>query len=128
MSANTQSSVHDEPVVSAAALAKAEQYIEEEEGAINKLPGALGTMTTALAIHQLSLSAAKRAYPVHLRAVVTYFDPGDHLLFVQDASDGIFVELNEKEKGSMRAGDEVEVVFVRDGQERQGHATLTERR
>ena len=40
----------DEPVVSAEALKKAEEYIEEEEGAINKLPGALGVATTALAV------------------------------------------------------------------------------
>lgn len=72
-------------------------------------PAAGSTLTTALSIHQLPLGAAKRAYPVRLRAVVTYFDPRNHLLFVQDRSDGIFVELSEKEKGSMRAGDEVEV-------------------
>ena len=78
----------------------------------DQLPTAGGTLTTALAVHQLPLSAAQRAYPVHLRAVVTYFDPGNHLLFVQDPSDGIFVELSEKEKASMQAGDEVEVTGV----------------
>ena len=76
------------------------------------LPTAGATLTTALAVHQLPLSAAQRAYPVHLRAVVTYFDAGNHLLFVQDPSDGIFVELSEKEKASMQAGDEVEVTGV----------------
>src|ERR1700693_5879348 len=68
MSANTQSSVHDEPVVSAAALAKAEQYIEEEEGAINKLPGALGTFLTALAVIMslFHLYAAYGIMPTHI--------------------------------------------------------------
>jgi diguanylate cyclase (GGDEF)-like protein len=70
------------------------------------------TLTSALQVHQLPLTAAQRAYPVQLRGVVTYFDPGNHLLFVQDPSDGIFVELSEKEKGSMRAGDAVEVTGV----------------
>jgi len=72
-------------------------------------PASSSTLTSALAIHRMPLSAAQRGYPVHLRAVVTYFDPGNHLLFVQDSSDGIFVELSEKEKASMRAGDQVEV-------------------
>ena len=48
--AEIQNKIADEPVVSAEALKKAEQYIEEEEGAINKLPGALGVMATALAV------------------------------------------------------------------------------
>jgi len=40
----------DEPVVDAEALRKAEEYIEEEEGATNRLRGALGAFVTALAI------------------------------------------------------------------------------
>jgi diguanylate cyclase (GGDEF)-like protein len=78
----------------------------------SQTPTSGSTLTTALAVHQLPLSAAQRAYAVHLRAVVTYFDPGNHLLFVQDRSDGIFVELSEKEKGSTQAGDEVDITGV----------------
>jgi diguanylate cyclase (GGDEF)-like protein len=78
----------------------------------DQLPASGAMLTTALEVHQLPLSAAQRAYPVHLRGVVTYFDPGNHLLFVQDSSDGIFVELSEKEKGAMQAGDQVEVTGV----------------
>ncbi len=40
----------DEPVVGAEALRKAEEYIEEEEGATNRLRGALGAFVTTLAI------------------------------------------------------------------------------
>ncbi len=40
----------DEPVVGAEALRKAEEYIEEEEGATNRLRGALGAFVTALAV------------------------------------------------------------------------------
>jgi signal transduction histidine kinase len=55
----------------------------------------LTTITTARAAHSLSLSEAKRGWPVHLHAVATYYDP--HIdrrhgaLFVHDASGGIFV-------------------------------------
>ncbi len=58
----------DDPVVSAEALKKAEQYIEEEEGAINKLPGALGVVTTALAVIMslFHLYAAYGIMPTHV--------------------------------------------------------------
>jgi diguanylate cyclase (GGDEF)-like protein len=70
------------------------------------------TLTTARAIHQLPASASQQGYAVHLRAVVTYFDPGNHLLFVQERTDGVFVQTNGIEKLSLRAGDEVEVTGV----------------
>src|SRR5258706_12747237 len=68
MSANPQSSSHDETVVSAEAIKKAEQYIEEEEGATNKLPGALGVMATALAVIMsvFYLYAAYGIMPTHV--------------------------------------------------------------
>jgi diguanylate cyclase (GGDEF)-like protein len=71
-----------------------------------------GTLTTALQVHSLSLIEAQRAYAVKLRAVVTFFNPADHVLFVQDQSDGIFVQLSVKEKAPLRAGDLVEVTGV----------------
>jgi hypothetical protein len=39
-----------EPVIDAEALKKAEEYIEEEEGASNKLRGWLGVFVTATAV------------------------------------------------------------------------------
>ena len=98
---------HERPVLERAELIDGVEVKDRDQ-----TPASVSKLTTALGVHQLPLSAAARAYPVHLRAVVTYFDPGDHLLFVQDSSDGIFVELSEKEKASMRAGDEVDVVGV----------------
>src|SRR5258706_118312 len=55
-------------VVTDEALKKAEQYIEEEEGAINKLPGALGMFTTALAVilSVFHLYAAYGIMPTHV--------------------------------------------------------------
>ncbi len=40
----------DEPVLDAEALKRAEEYIEEEEGAANKLRGPLGVFVTAVAV------------------------------------------------------------------------------
>ncbi len=75
----------------------------------DRLPVPGSILTKAIQVHQLTLAAAQRAYPVRLRAVVTYFDPYNHILFVQDSSDGIFVELSLKESVTLRAGDDVEV-------------------
>ncbi|HTQ53704.1 MAG TPA: ATP-binding protein [Bryobacteraceae bacterium] len=49
----------------------------------------LPVLTRVSQIRNLSLAAAARGYPVHIRAVVTYTAPGD--LFVQDATAGIWV-------------------------------------
>jgi TRAP transporter 4TM/12TM fusion protein len=60
--------VHDDPVVSAEALKKAEQYIEEEEGATNKLPGTLGVFAagTAIVMSLFHLYAAYAIMPTHV--------------------------------------------------------------
>jgi signal transduction histidine kinase/DNA-binding response OmpR family regulator len=52
-------------------------------------PG-LAVLTTARQVRALSPSEAQRSYPVHLTAVVTYYDPGEDL-FVQDSTAGIWV-------------------------------------
>jgi diguanylate cyclase (GGDEF)-like protein len=61
------------------------------------LPATLPTLTTANAAHSLSSKEAARHYPVHLRVVVTYFDPtlnngGYVAMFVHDASGSIYVK------------------------------------
>ncbi len=53
-------------------------------------PG-LSVLRSAAEIRALSRREAERGYPVTLDAVVTYLDPSDNLLFVQDASAGIYV-------------------------------------
>jgi len=67
----------DEPVVTAEALQKAEQYIEAEEGAINKLPGALGILLTALAV-SMSLFHLYAAYGI----MPTHILRGIHVAFI----------------------------------------------
>ena len=49
------------------------------------------TLTSVDAIRRLTPEQASRALPVSLEAKVTYWDPGWKLLFVQDATAGIFV-------------------------------------
>jgi diguanylate cyclase (GGDEF)-like protein len=57
----------------------------------------LPTLTTAHAAHDISSREAARGFPVHLRAVVTYYDPnlghGYAALFVNDETGGIFVRV-----------------------------------
>ena len=56
---------------------KAEQYIEEEEGAVNRLPGFLGTMVTVLAVI-MSLFHLYAAYGI----MPTHVLRGIHVAFV----------------------------------------------
>ena len=66
--------------------------------------GKLPTLRTARAAHSLTIVEAKRAYPVHLRGVITYFDPdsgiGNAAIFVHDATGSVFV----KQPSTLAAG------------------------
>ena len=76
-------------------------------------PGQLPTLTTALAAHSLHSDEARRAYPVHLRAVVTYYDPnlgnGYAALFVNDETGSIWVNLPADTIASLPIGTLVDV-------------------
>jgi hypothetical protein len=58
---------------------------------------ALPTLTKAQDVHNLTSARAAQSYPVHLRAVVTYYDPyidPQHpTVWGSDSSGGIYVEL-----------------------------------
>jgi hypothetical protein len=79
-------------------------------------PASLPTLTTTRAAHQLTIPEAKRAYPVLLRVVVTYYDPyvdpRRPSFFVSDATGGVFVALSQTPPVSLKAGDLVEVTGV----------------
>ena len=79
-------------------------------------PSVLPTLTTARSAHQLTIPEAGRAYPVHLRATVTYYDPyvdpRRPALFVSDSSGGIFVALSGFPPVPLKAGELVEVTGV----------------
>ena len=73
---------------------------------------ALPLLTRAEQVRQLSADQAERGYPVRLRGVVTYFDSESPDLFVQDSTAGIWVDLGNSTKLSLRAGELVEVKGV----------------
>ncbi len=71
-------------------------------------------ITTAAALRALSTVDARRRHPVELRGVITYYDPAWALVFVQDATAGVFVDTRGKQL-DLVAGDEALVTGVSDG-------------
>jgi PAS domain S-box-containing protein len=70
-------------------------------------------ITTVAQIRELAAVEAKKNYPVRLKAVVTYYDPEEPDLFVQDSTSGIWVNLEiVKPNVPLQAGDLVEVEGV----------------
>jgi diguanylate cyclase (GGDEF)-like protein len=57
------------------------------------------SLDKAEAVRLAALNPDNYGRPVHLEAVVTYYDPEWHLLFVQDSSGGVFVNLQEPVAG-----------------------------
>jgi diguanylate cyclase (GGDEF)-like protein len=78
--------------------------------------GKLPTLTTTRAAHSLTIEEAKHAYPVHLRGVVTYFDPdygtGFAAIFIHDATGSVFVKEPSALAGGLFAGALVDVKGV----------------
>jgi PAS domain S-box-containing protein len=72
----------------------------------------LPLLTRIEQVRNLTASEAQRGYPVDLRAVVTYFDPGPPNLFVQDSSAGIWVDLGESTRLSLKVGQLVRIQGV----------------
>ena len=60
-------------------------------GQPSSAPSDLPVLTSIEQVRRLTPEEARRSYPVHLKAVVTYFDPADPELFLQDSSGGIWV-------------------------------------
>jgi PAS domain S-box-containing protein len=73
------------------------------------LPG----LTRAHDAHSLTSDQAARNHPVHLRAVVTYYDPyidpRHPTVWVSDSSGGIYVELSSVPAIPFQAGDLIEI-------------------
>jgi hypothetical protein len=74
---------------------------------------ALPTLTKAHDAHSLTSEQAARSYPVHLRGVVTYYDPYIDprypTVWVSDSSGGIYVALSSVPAVPFKAGDLVEI-------------------
>jgi PAS domain S-box-containing protein len=62
-------------------------------------------LTTAAAIHALTPAQAAAARPVRVRAAVTFVNEDGLYLFLQDASDGIFVDASDAPSPPARPGD-----------------------
>jgi signal transduction histidine kinase/DNA-binding response OmpR family regulator/HPt (histidine-containing phosphotransfer) domain-containing protein len=93
-----------------------------EDGLIQLLSGASGQrtlQTTDMPVHTqvasiraLSSSEAKRRQPVRLTGVITYVDAAWSMIFVQDATGGIFVQTDGFGSGTYRAGQLVQIEAV----------------
>jgi signal transduction histidine kinase/CheY-like chemotaxis protein len=79
-------------------------------------PAGLPTLTTTRAAHQLTIPEARRAYPVRLQVVITYYDPYIDVrrpsFFVSDSTGSVFVALARTPPAGLQAGDLVEVTGV----------------
>jgi hypothetical protein len=79
-------------------------------------PGNLRVLTTAREAHSLSAAESGRGYPVHLVAVVTYYDsyidPRHVAMFVADATAGIFVSIPKAADLKLHAGTLVDITGV----------------
>jgi len=73
----------------------------------------LAILTKAHEAHSLTLAEAARSYPVHLFAVVTYYDPyidpRHPTVWVSDASGGVYVALASVPAVPFQPGDLIEV-------------------
>jgi signal transduction histidine kinase/DNA-binding response OmpR family regulator len=78
---------------------------QPSQGKIRGLPA----LTTVGQIHGLSAQQAALEYPVHLKGVITYFDPVSHTMFLQDATGGIYVAAHSVGNVDIRAGTKVEL-------------------
>jgi len=83
----------------------------------NPQTNGLPVLTTTRQAHSLTPEQASRAYPVRIRAVVTFYDPyqeGHKALFIADRTGGIFVAPGNGPNLPIHAGSLVEVSGVTD--------------
>jgi diguanylate cyclase (GGDEF)-like protein len=88
-----------------------EIIVENAVDAVTAPPASDGlpVLHTARAIHQLTGPQSLLRYPAKVRGVVTFTDPFNGILFVQDQTDGIFVSVDDDRYGELRPGDFIEV-------------------
>ncbi len=68
------------------------------------------TLTHAAEVRRLAPEQAAKSIPVHLRAVVTYYDPAMNDIFVQDETAGIYVAGDRPL--NLQQGQQIEVIGV----------------
>lgn len=91
-------------------------WAEAATGASAEEPGNLPTLTTAHQAHSLTSTEAAREYPIHIRGVVTYFDPdygtGYAAIVIHDSTGSVFVKPPSKSIGLLPAGTVIDVLGV----------------
>ncbi len=65
--------------------------------------------TTAREVHSMPREEAEEGIPVHLLATVTYYQPEERNLFIEDETGGVFVDVLGLARLPLRVGDRVEV-------------------
>ena len=79
-------------------------------------PRTLRVLTTAREAHGISIEESRRGYPIHLRAVVTYYDPyidpRHGALFVHDGTAGIFFSVPKVPILPLYAGIVIDITGV----------------
>ncbi len=82
-------------------------------GSAAESAGKLPTLTTTHQAHSLTSTEAAREYPVHVRGVVTYFDPdygtGYAAICMHDSTGSIFVKPPSTSIGPLPAGTVIDV-------------------
>ena len=72
----------------------------------------LFVIRTAAEVHRLAPEKAALDFPVELIAVITFYDPLRNRFFVQDKTDGMYVQMKSVTNSSLRAGDLVKIIGV----------------
>jgi signal transduction histidine kinase/ActR/RegA family two-component response regulator len=76
----------------------------------------LPAITKAHDAHNLTIEQAAQGYPVHLRAIVTYYDPYNDprrpACFASDSSGGVYVDLRALPAIPFKAGDLVAITGI----------------
>jgi diguanylate cyclase (GGDEF)-like protein len=89
-----------------------------QASSVARAGASMRTLTTAREAHNLSSGEAARSHPIHLRAVVTYFDNnsgnGSGALFVHDATGSVFVKFASGTIRTLPIGSLVDVQGVSD--------------
>ncbi|MGA2182322.1 MAG: response regulator [Bryobacteraceae bacterium] len=69
-------------------------------------------LTSIHQVRSLLPNEAMRRHPVHVRATVTYYEPRNYIVFVEDRNDGIYVSPHDLPVTGVRVGDLVDIEAV----------------
>ncbi len=80
----------------------------------NPIPGLqrepkLPLLASAAQVHRLSEDEARRAYPVHFQALVTYYHPSGRNLVLQQGGEGVYVFVGSRSIPPLHAGQLVDI-------------------